>query len=67
MRLPVAVLEILCSHSLAEFRPLPLLFARCIRHRRRSQTSPSSEGAKDAAVIESTSERRDVGIAPYGV
>ena len=29
-----------CSHSLTKFRPLPLLFARCIRRWRRSQTSP---------------------------
>ena len=41
---PVAVPEILSSHTLTEFRPLPLLFARCIRHRRRSQTSPLTQG-----------------------
>ena len=38
---PVAVPEIFCSHTLTKFRPLPLLIARFIRHRRRSQTSPS--------------------------
>ena len=37
---PVAVPEICCSPSFAKFRPRPLLFARFIRHRRRSQTSP---------------------------
>ena len=30
-----------------KFRPLPLLFARCIRHRRRSQTSPGRPAAKN--------------------
>ena len=42
---PVAVPEIFCSHSLTKFRPLPLLFARFFRHRRRSQTSPFTQGS----------------------
>lgn len=39
-RIPVAVPEIFCSLLLTKFRPLPLLFAPFLRHRRRSQTSP---------------------------
>ena len=37
--------EIFCSLPLAKFRPLPLLFARFFRHRRRSQTSPFTQGS----------------------
>ena len=54
---PVAVPKISCSLTLTKFWPLPLLFARCICHRQRSQTSPSSEGALGA------DESNDTGCA----
>ena len=37
---PVAVPEILCSHLLTKFRPLPLLITRYICHGQHSWTSP---------------------------
>ena len=65
MRLPVAVPEILCSHSLTEFRPLSLLIARCIRHWRRSQTSPLAGASTRGTAFDDASERGVADAAPY--
>ena len=49
-----------------KFRPLPLLFARCIRHRRRSQTSPGRPVAKNHRPCGCCQGTRAAVSRPYG-
>ena len=49
-----------------KFRPLPLLFARCIRHRRRSQTSPGRPVAKYHRSCGCCQGTRAADSRPYG-
>ena len=63
-RLPLAVPEMrFPSLSLGAFRPLRLSFARCFRHRRRSQGKPDP-GVKRQLEILPQNEKREMDKSP---